>query len=94
MAILQSALVEPLLSRQQTAVIRDIARATQIGEALVMLDKLSKIIPKDSESKAYYEKLNSYLGAEARRVLMQIKIPVLTADLTRGDTTTPKKVAK
>jgi len=94
MAILQSAMVEPLLSRQQTAVIRDIARAAQLGEALGVLDKLSKIVTKDIVSKAYNEKLSSYLNAEIKRVLMQIKIPVITADANKGDTTTPKKVAK
>jgi predicted nucleotide-binding protein (sugar kinase/HSP70/actin superfamily) len=94
MAILQSAMVEPLLSRQQTAVIRDIARAAQLGEALGVLDKLSKIVTKDIVSKAYNEKLSSYLNAEIKRVLMQIKIPVITADAIKGDTTTPKKVAK
>lgn len=87
MAILQGALVEPLLSRQQIAVVREIAHAAQLNEALIAIQKLdlTKVsIPTGhaigvkatvSENENIRQPIIDYLQAEIIRVLMQIKTP-------------------
>ena len=83
MALTQKSLEEPLLSRQQAAVCRDIARAAQITEALKLVIQVSEFIePKsnahsEARSKEFIktEALKNYLKAEVERVLMQIKLP-------------------
>lgn len=98
MAILQSALVEPLLSRQQSVVVRDIARVAQLAEAYKSLQNiedafmksLSNGIAKTSLT-SNCESIKGYLQAEAIRVLMQIKTPTVNVDVSKVDTTAPGK---
>lgn len=93
MALLQSALVEPLLSRQQVAVLRDIARAAQMNEAL----KSIKLIEVElTDQKAFGQAavsplipIREYLTAEITRVLMQIKVPARSIDASKADTKSP-----
>jgi len=81
MAILQRSLEEPLLSRQQMIVVREIAHAAQLNEALLMLNKIddaSKVDQLASKPTAIplsTDQLKAYLVAEIQRVLMLIKIP-------------------
>lgn len=95
MAILQSVLVEPLLSRQQSAVIRNIACVAQLTEALKMLDNTeSTMVPRlnakaNSLSPEVTLRIRDYLHAEIIRVLMQIKVPVTSTVQSGADTTTP-----
>lgn len=94
MAILASALVEPLLSRQQSAVVRNIACAAQLNEALksLMLMKVTLstdhgLMP-DAEPMILIEQ---YLKAEITRVLMQIKLPAKPVSVSKADTIAPGK---
>jgi len=95
MAILQSALVEPLLSRQRTAVIRDIARAAQLNEALIQVLKIDSAIVTETTASSspqnYTRSIQDYLKAEITRVLMQIKIPATTVGDQKADTNAPGK---
>jgi len=80
MAILQRSLEEPLLSRQQMVVVREIAHAAQLNEALIMLNKIddaSKVdqLAKPTAIPLSIDQLKSYLSCEIRRVLMLIKTP-------------------
>lgn len=43
MAILQSTLAEEILSRQQRAIVRSIVKASQLNEALVILNKVTEV---------------------------------------------------
>lgn len=86
MAILKSSLDEPLLTREQMSIIRDIAHAAQIANAIKELTIVQDIIivpgsnvnwqanDKQPEQE-HITNLLTYLKAEASRVLMQIKIP-------------------
>jgi len=94
MAILQSALVEPLLSRQQTAVLRDIARAAQLTEALKSLKLMETELSTDQLAMPTAQttgSLSKYLKAEITRVLMQIKVPALAVSDSKADTSAPGK---
>lgn len=79
MAILKSALEEPLLSRTQTAVLRNIACATQLNEGLrnvkQIKDTMCVLRPGQTETKSPYSEIEDYLKSEINRVLMQIKVP-------------------
>jgi len=88
MAILKSSLEEPLLSREQMSIIRDIAHAAQLAEAIkqfnIVTDYLIDPKTKDqwtlstaskSEKEEILENIQNYLKAEINRVLMQIKVP-------------------
>jgi len=95
MAILQSALVEPLLSRQQSAVMRNIACATQLNEALKGILSLKEIVSRANNYvvRPYeLDPLIDYLSAEIIRVLMQIKIPADKAGASKSSTNAPGKV--
>lgn len=82
MAILKTSYEEPLLSKEQSSVVRAIAHATQLTEALIGIKKMREIInsPNNAfEAKSrvndYFDTTSEYLEAEIKRVLMQIKIP-------------------
>jgi hypothetical protein len=85
MAILKSSLDEPLLTREQMSIIRDIAHAAQIANAIKELTIVKDMIitPGNVNWQAndkypeqeHITNLLNYLKAEASRVLMQIKIP-------------------
>lgn len=79
MAILKSALEEPLLSRQQVVVLRDIARAAQLNQGLMDIrrieDALNSCKPSNGQARAIAPDLVKYLESEIERVLMQIKVP-------------------
>jgi len=88
MAILKSSLEEPLLTREQMSIIRDIAHAAQIAEAYKQLNIVKDIIILSTGSTTNWQgqrqvtdeetminNITSYLKAEASRTLMQIKIP-------------------
>lgn len=95
MAILQSALVEPLLSRQQSAVIRNIACAAQMNEALKSLKLIEGELSTDQLAMPTAEPIahiRNYLKAEITRVLMQIKIPAKAVLDSKADTQAPGKV--
>jgi len=95
MAILQSALVEPLLSKQQTAVLRDIARAAQLTEALKSIKLIESELFTDRMAMPKAEPishLSSYLKAEITRVLMQIKVPAIAISDSKADTLAPGNV--
>lgn len=81
MAILKSVLEEPLLNRTQTAVLRNIACATQLNEGLrnVNLIKSTMCVlrPGEIETKSPYHLIEDYLKSEINRVLMQIKVPAI-----------------
>jgi len=93
MSILQSALVEPLLSRQQAAVIREIARAAQLNEALVVIRKINIATVSEttalSSPQTSTKLLQDYLESEIKKVLMQIKIPAPTVGDPKADTRAP-----
>jgi len=95
MAILQSALVEPLLSRSQTAVIRDIARVTQLNEALKGLILIKQSFDSNQLAKPTVTSIlaiEEYLRAEIIRVLMQIKTPAIAAGNSNESTKAPGNV--
>jgi hypothetical protein len=86
MPILQKTLEEPLLTRQQVAVVRDIARAAQLAGALKELQMTIQIVnPLINESEptkvqpitrlTNVPNVIAYLKDEVERVLMQIKTP-------------------
>jgi hypothetical protein len=93
MAILKGSLEEPLLSREQAAVIRAIAHAAQLFEAEQVLYKM------ESETRKWKgleptvpdaNPLNKYLKAERERVLTQVKIPASKVTSSVADTNVPK----
>jgi hypothetical protein len=96
MAILKSSLEEPLLSREQCAVIRAIAHSTQLLEAEVLVSKQLEI--SDTGHPLIGQPLNAkislmlnYLKAERERVLTHVKIPSLkVANQSIGNTLDPK----
>lgn len=95
MAILQSALVEPLLSRQQSAVVRNIACAAQLNEALKSLVLMKDQLSTDQLALPTAEPIihiEQYLKAEITRVLMQIKLPAKPVSVSKADTIVPGKV--
>lgn len=93
MAILKSALEEPLLSKQQQAIIREIARIAQLAEALKAIiqygEKAWPASGKTPSPKAVaYTKLCDYLRGEADKALMKIRIPAQTVT---NDSAKPKE---
>jgi len=89
MPILQKALEEPLLSHAQVAVVREIARAAQLGQALKELHVLSEVIgsaqsPRWTKTESPIDKLNTYLKSEIAKTLSKIKVP-LTAPETKSE---------
>jgi hypothetical protein len=93
MAILKSVLEEPLLTREQASVIRVIAHAAQLNEALNVLSKLRDIGASPVNQGIYATEVSpieSYIHAELKRVLTQVKIPRRKAmEVTRIDPITP-----
>lgn len=87
MAILKSSLEEPLLTREQTSVIRAIAHAAQIAEAVKQLSIIETVIPNGNMPMAELQDMKEYLKAETYRVLTHVKIPKrLVAIPTKADT--------
>lgn len=79
-SIKQTNLTEPLLSRQQIAVVRDIARAIELNNALKELESLKDYsntgiaaLPKTYMDQV--DQITKYLNAEINKILMQIKLP-------------------
>lgn len=98
MPILQSVLAEPLLTRQQVAVVRDIARAAQILEALKSLKGIQESFTSNNTSDGTIglkrsSEIQEYLKAEIMKVLMQIKLPSQPSDTKSSEahTNTPGK---
>jgi hypothetical protein len=90
MAILKSSLEEPLLTREQTSVIRAIAHSAQIAEAIKQLSIIKTSITDGITPRNELIDMENYLKAEALRVLTQVKIPkrpVVTT--TEADTKDP-----
>lgn len=81
MAILKSVLDEPLLSRQQAVVLRDIARAAQLSQGLKELQNIEdNLDPKQDDNvlrRSRYLDIQSYLSSEIKRILTQVKVPKL-----------------
>jgi hypothetical protein len=75
MAILKSSLEEPLLTREQTSVIRAIAHSAQIAEAIKQLLIINASITNGVSPSNELIDIENYLKAEALRVLTQVKIP-------------------
>jgi hypothetical protein len=78
MPIQKTVLEEPLLSRKQAAVLRDIARAASLTVGLIEVEKVIDSIHPDEHHSSRgrrYRDLKDYLRSEAERVLMQIKTP-------------------
>lgn len=77
MAILKSVFEEPLLSRQHSAVLRDIARAAYLNQGLIEINKViatgesAGSLPSSSQ----YREVKDFLKTEITKVLTQIKIP-------------------
>jgi len=105
MPILQKTLEEPLLTRQQVAVVRDIARAAQLAGALKELQMTIQIVSLSHESEplkvqpitrlANVPNVVAYLKDEVERVLMQIKTPKQHPDNSEPvPTNVPGKGAK
>jgi hypothetical protein len=91
MAILKASLEEPLLSRDETIVIRAIAHVAQIAEAYKALQMINDGILKDqanqcAASNQHLQSLNEYLKHKALRVLTQIKIPKVQALALKDET--------
>jgi hypothetical protein len=87
MAILKSSLEEPLLTREQTSIIRAIAHSAQIAEAIKQLSIIDELLTNGKLPRQNPSELRDYLNAEASRVLMQIKIPKRSvATTTQADT--------
>lgn len=98
MALTQKSLEEPLLSRSQSAVCRNIACAAQLAEASKLLSFIETITVSttnglaNSDSTAKVRDIKEYLRLEATRVLMQIKLPAAPNLATQKATTeTPSK---
>jgi len=75
-----TSLVEPLLNRQQVAIVRDIARAVELHNAITELSSLKEIITNSQTAMPITEinkltHVTEYLIAEVNRILMQIKLP-------------------
>lgn len=90
MAILKSSLEEPLLTREQTSVIRAIAHAAQISEAIKQLDISATIVSNGIATDPSCANIREYLKAELSRTLTQVKIPKRpVATLTKDDSNKP-----
>jgi len=90
MAILKSSLEEPLLTREQTSVIRAIAHSALIAEAIKQLSIINISIANGETPRNEVIDIESYLKAEALRVLTQVKIPKRSvATTTEADTKDP-----
>jgi hypothetical protein len=90
MAILKSSLEEPLLTREQTSVIRAIAHSAQIAEAIKQLSIIKTSITDGITPRNELVDMENYLKAEALRVLTQVKIPKRSvATTTEADTKDP-----
>lgn len=94
MPILQKTLEEPLLTRQQSAVVREIARASQLVEAYKILDSMANLITMnnglDATSAESINQTKRYLQAESTRVLTQIKTPVRPDQVSNVPVNVPK----
>lgn len=84
MALIAQSYVEPLLSKRQQQVVRNIACAAQLNEALILFEKTfanncsANVKGFEPIHKAQQEKrkqLSEWLKAEIMRHLMQIKTP-------------------
>jgi len=75
MAILKSSLEEPMLTREQTHVIRAIVHAAQIAEALKALSIIEVTMTNGVLPTAQVPQLKQYLMDQVNRVLTQVKIP-------------------
>lgn len=72
-----------MLSRQQVVIMRDIARASQLVQALKELKSmeevisLTELVPNkgNPSTKTHYNQLKQWLEAEVQKTLMQIRIP-------------------
>jgi len=100
MAILKSSFEEPLLTREQSSVVRAIAHAAQLTEAFSALKKTQEIILNEKSmtlsSNDNIPSVLNYLQAEVERVLMQIKTPkkTPTPTLAKVDPMNPSTKAK
>jgi len=98
MAILKSSLEEPLLTREQSSVVRAIVHAAQIAEAYTALQKIisnDDLKQVSNLSISHYQDLSQYLLAETNRVLISIKTPKRSGTTpTKVDSTTPSTVTK
>jgi hypothetical protein len=86
MAIPRSALDEPLLSKKQASVLREIARAAQLYQGLIELDRVQDIFLTPESRKRggkLYPDLFHYLQSEISRTLSSIKVPK-SADCDHG----------
>jgi len=88
MAIIQSSLVEEILTRQEKAVIRGIYRASQLNEALTQLDKIVDLYSRDElvkneilsdENKTHYLNLKAYLLNSIATALVSTKVPAINS---------------
>lgn len=100
MAILKTSLEEPLLSRDEQAVIRVIAHVAQIAEAMKALQSATgTIIPTEnplretSELNNTIKQLNEYLMLKAQRALTQVRLPATKSPALKEQTTEPSKKA-
>jgi ABC-type polysaccharide/polyol phosphate transport system ATPase subunit len=87
MAILRTALEEPLLSRQQSSVLREIARAAQLNQGLIEVRKVSESLSEGTglnQQLTKVKNLTTYLSSEIDRVLSSIKVPKIP-DGNQGD---------
>lgn len=86
MAILKNSLEEPMLTREQTHVIRAIVHAAQIAEAIKLMAFIETNMTNGVLPTAQLSQLRQYLQDQAIRVLTQVKIPKsLVAALTVAD---------
>lgn len=92
MALLQKSLEEPLLSRQQSSVCRDILRAAQLNEALRSLALITQTLShnpdKGDEQIVSATMIRNYLESEIKRVLNEIKTPKIITESEAKDTST------
>jgi len=83
-------LEEPLLTREQTSVIRAIAHSAQIAEALKQISMIESVITNGVEPRIELTDMKTYLVVEANRVLTQVKIPKRSVPTpTEADTKNP-----
>lgn len=103
MALTLKSIEEPLLSRQQAAVCRNIACAAQLAEAAKALENVKILIQTATEQTKLPDgnfsetasrsliKVNDileYLSDEAKRVLMQIRLPAPRVEKNGGISST------
>lgn len=88
MAILQSALVEPLVSRRHTAILRDICHAAQLSEAVNVLEKLQT--PNSIRANKVKAEIKTHLMQEIEELLTKVKIPAENREgQPKANTTSP-----